>query len=105
VQLAKVEALPKPNPDAMSEDGSGLLAAVEPEVPTRQYVVGLPVVVGIRDDGFVIVDVDLSELASRKTLADMGANFDYSDEQVDADVALLRTWVQQHSVAGEGYVR
>jgi len=62
---------------------------------TRQYVVGLPVVVDIDDDGHVRVEVDTSELGVSKVLAE---HSEYDDETIDADADLLHEWVRTHDV-------
>lgn len=61
----------------------------------RTYVVGLPVVVEVRDDGHVAVEVDLTELGSRKVLAEWN---DYPPETITADADYLSAWRRTHRV-------
>lgn len=70
----------------------------------RTYVVGLPVVVTVTDDGFVSVEVDLAELPA--TVREEGGSADHPAMliDVDRDVRTLRRWVETHAVRNEDHV-
>jgi hypothetical protein len=79
------------------------------DLTQRQYVVGLPVMVTINDEGFVTAEVDLSELAvgvEKDYLAGpLGEEWDSRDRTLTAveDAEVLRRWVQTHSVRNEDF--
>lgn len=73
------------------------------------YCVGLPVVVTIHrqnGDTFVTVEVDLSDLGSRKTLAEAldNAGAEQDDEQLDRDADDLSIWTDTYAVTNEGWI-
>ena len=69
----------------------------------RTYCVGLPVIATVRDDEFVTVEVDLSELGTSVRKDDNVTSEDVTDEQIDADADLLDHWSDIHAVMNEGY--
>lgn len=83
----------------------------QPNLAERQYSVGLPVGVTVRDDGWVSIKVDLSELATAVTkdwfagpLGDEWEGID-TDEITVEDSEVLRRWVFTHEVSNEDFVR
>lgn len=75
----------------------------------REYVVGLPVLVTIDDNGWIAVEVDLSELSvtmcKDSESGPLGEAWDVLDshETAVADSEVARRWVQMYSVRNEGF--
>ena len=59
----------------------------------RSYVVGLPVVLTIREDGSLLVEVDLSEASDLHDSSVAHAG-DVSDAEIDADSALIEAAIE-----------
>lgn len=57
----------------------------------RTYVIGLPVVIVVHQDGRVEMQVDTSEVGSAILEEDANYN-EYDEDQVDADSALVEQW-------------
>lgn len=71
---------------------------------SRSYVVGLPVVVTVSPEGFVTVEVDLSDTTSVMREAESQLA-DYPDAVVEDDVDVVSRWLDTHTVRNEGYAR
>lgn len=73
----------------------------------RSYAVGVVAVATIDEDGFVIVEVDTSEMSDINpdlAILDKGEEAP-SDEQIAADSELLSQWSSLHTIINEGYVK
>lgn len=81
----------------------------QPDRSRREYAVGLPVLVTITDEGFVSVNVDLSELGTvvhkDSTAGPLGEGWDNLDTHTIAveDSEVLDRWAQIHQVSNEGF--
>lgn len=71
-------------------------------IDSRSYVVGLPVVVTVSPEGFVTVEVDLSETTSvmHEGESQLG---EYSYDEVSKDAAVVSQWMDTHTVKNEGF--
>lgn len=58
----------------------------------RSYVIGLPVVITVNDDGTLTAEVDLSEAADIHE--DEDAYEKYGEAQLDEDIAFVQTRIE-----------
>lgn len=91
-------------PIAEVADHDAWHAEQDPAAKFRGYVVGLPVAISINDEGFVRVEVDLSELSwSIVRDSDTSTLQQTSDAQLRSDAEVLSRWVATHMVMNEDH--
>lgn len=72
--------------------------------PSRSYAVGLPVIITVRDDGFVTAEVDTSEAPREIRRYDLIPGDDTpTPEDLRWDSQVVERWAGQYKVTGEGH--